>query len=242
MFNVGGSGVMAKNNVSYANDAISSNWSSGVQFLDNEVTHSGSGVHTDNAGDGSTTADLIQGNTVTHCQKDGYGIFVFAPYLAPTVKDNEIHGCTVGLAAFGQGSPVMTIFTDNTLNGTSALSSDPSNSFGVMVSTDLLGWGSADVSASFTNNKIRHFNTGVYVEQHCEFFGLPECSPSKQATAVLQNNVIKDNNTGANGMPGTSVNAEKNWWGCNKGPNHPGCDTAIGTVDFTPWLTKPPKD
>lgn|SRR5574337_201855 len=246
LFNFGGSGIMADNKVSYANDAIASNWSSGVQFLDNEVTHSGSGVHTDNAGT-SGTADLIRGNEIKHCMTDGYGIFVFVPYIAPTVQDNEVHGCTVGLAAFGQGgaSAVATVFTDNTVNGASASSSDPSNSMGVIVSTDMLGWGSTDVSATFTNNVIRHFNTGVYVEQHCELFGSffpTDCSAgSTQAIAALHNNIIKGNNTGANGLTGTAVDAENNWWGCNKGPNHPGCDTAIGTVDFLPWLTKPPK-
>ncbi len=248
MFNFGGSGMMANNTVSFANDAISSNHSSGVQFLNNTVTHSGSGVHTDNAGDGGGTADLIQGNSVTHCQTDGYGIFVFVPYLAPTVRDNEVHGCTVGLAAFGQGGPgpVTTVFSDNTLNGASASSSDLSNSMGVIVSTDILGFGSTDVTASFTDNVIRHFNAGVYVEQHCELFAsvFPgDClaGTPTQATATLHNNVIKGNDTGANGLPGTIVNAENNWWGCKKGPNRPGCDTAIGTVDFTPWLTRPPR-
>lgn len=246
LFNFGGSGVMAHNKVSYANDAIASNWSMGVQFLDNEVTHSGSGVHTDNAGWSGTTADLIRGNEVKHCMTDGYGIFVFVPYLAPTVEDNEVKGCSVGLAAFGQGAPVTTQFTGNIVKGEGASNSDPSGSLGVVVSTDILGWGSTNVSASFTKNVIQHFNTGVYVEQQCELFSsyFPgDCSPGSptQATAMLHNNIIKDSNTGANGLTGTVVDAENNWWGCNKGPNQPGCDTAIGTVDFTPWLTKPPK-
>lgn len=248
MFNFGGSGVMARNRVMYANDAIASNWSSGVRFLDNEVTHSGSGVHTDNAGGFGplAPADLIRGNSVEHCMTDGYGIWVFVPYIAPAVEDNEVEGCSVGLAVFGQGVSVTTQFTDNWLDGEGASSSDPSGSLGVLVSTDILSYGSTDVSASFTNNVIRHFNTGVYVEQHCELFAsyfpgdCPVASPT-QATAVLHNNVIKGNNTGANGLIGTVVNAENNWWGCKKGPNQPGCDTAIGTVDFTPWLITPPK-
>lgn len=248
IFNFEGAGVMAHNEVSYANDAISSNWSTGVKFLDNEVTHSGSGVHTDNAGAYGGTADLIQGNEIKHCMTDGYGIFVFAPYIAPTVDDNEIEGCAVGLAAFGQGllmtSPVTIQFTDNAVNGKHALTSDPSGTLGVLVSTDLLGWGSTDVSVSFTKNVIERFSTGVYVEQQCELFGSwfpTDCASPTQATAVLHNNIIKGNNTGANGLIGTTVDAENNWWGCKKGPNQPGCDTAIGTVDFTPWLTKPPK-
>jgi hypothetical protein len=43
------------------------------------------------------------------------------------------------------------------------------------------------------------------------------------------------------GLAGTIVNAANNWWGCKKGPNMGGgCDTAIGTVQSTPWLTKKP--
>ncbi len=135
MFNFGGSGTMANNKVSSASDAISSNWSTGVSFLNNDVTDSGSGVHTDNAGYGSETADLIQGNTIQHCQTGGYGIFVFVPYIAPTVQGNEVHGCTVGLAAFGQGNPVVTQFTENRLNGASASNDNLSDSIGVLVST-----------------------------------------------------------------------------------------------------------
>lgn len=241
MFNFGGSGVMARNHVSAASDAISSNWSQGVQFLDNIVTDSGSGVHTDNAGGFGTTnqtADLIQGNRVEHCQTDGYGIFVFVPYIAPTVRDNTVRGCTVGLAAFGQGAPVTTRFDDNTLSGASAPSSSPANSFGVIVTTDLIGFGAADVAASVTGNGIRHFNTGVHVEQHGELFG----TGGGHASATLHDNVIKTNGTGAEGLIGTTVDATNNWWGCRRGPNHPGCDSATGTAIFTPWLTKPPRD
>jgi hypothetical protein len=76
----GGPGVIANNTVSYANDAISANHSTGIQFLNNTVTHSLSGVHTDNAADGGGVADLIQGNTIDCNGLSGaYGIFVFVP-------------------------------------------------------------------------------------------------------------------------------------------------------------------
>ena len=49
------------------------------------------------------------------------------------------------------------------------------------------------------------------------------------------------NGTGANGGAGTSVNLKNNWWGCKQGPNNgPKCNTATGTVDYTPWLTAKP--
>jgi hypothetical protein len=246
MFNYGGAGVMARNSASDCTDALSSNWSRGVQFLDNEISRSGNGLHTDSAGGTGGTADLIEGNTVEQCQKDGYGIFVFVPYIDPTVRNNEVRGCTVGLAAFGQGAPTTTMFTGNEVSGEGASSSSRSESFGVMVSTDMLGFGAANVSARFTDNVIQHFNTGVYVEQNCELlsrFFPGDCQRGGgRATATLYNNVIEGNRTGANGKPYTVVDARSNWWGCSRGPNQPGCDTAVGTAVYIPWLTKRPKE
>jgi len=235
MFNFGGSGVMADNFVSDANDAISSNWSRGVQFLRNTVVRSASGVHTDNAGSGSSTADLIEENTVSRCTPEGYGIFVFVPYLAPVVKNNVVRDCAVGLAVFGQGAAVTPSFSGNTLSG-----HGESDSIGVLVSTDMLGYGSGDVTVSFSNNSISHFGTGIYVEEQCELFGIPQCTTTSDATAEFRSNVILANDVGANGLTGTVVDAEENWWGCSNGPNAPGCDTAVGTVTFTPWMEKHP--
>jgi len=234
MFNFGGSGIMADNDVSDANDAISSNWSRGVQFLRNTVVRSASGVHTDNAGGGASPADLIEGNTVSRCLPGGYGVWVFVPYTAPVVKDNVVRECAVGLAVFGQGAPVTPSFSGNNLNG-----HGESDSLGVLVSTDILGFGSRDVTASFSNNVISHFGTGIYVEQQCELFGFI-CDLTKQATAEFRFNIINANDAGANGLTGTAVDAVNNWWGCSNGPNAPGCDTAIGTVTVTPWLEKHP--
>jgi nitrous oxidase accessory protein NosD len=243
MFNFGGAGVMARNRASDCNDALSSNWSRGVQFLDNEISRSGSGVHTDNAGGDGGTSDLIEGNTVKQCQTDGYGIWVFLPYIDVTVRDNVVRGCTVGLAAFGQGAPTTTLFTGNSLNGAGAPSSSPSESLGAIVSTDGLGFGATDASALFTDNVIQHFNRGVYVEQNCEmffsFFPSDCAGGGGRATVTLYNNVINGNHTGVKGQPLTAVDARRNWWGCSRGPNQPGCDTAIGTVVYDPWLTKP---
>ena len=121
IFSFEGSGVVSHNKVSGANDAISANWSKGVQFLDNKVTNSGSGIHTDNNGGSGGTADLIQGNKISACHVNGYGIFVFAPYVSATVSSNKITGCAVGLAAFGsQVSGQGPTFSGNKVDGTGA--------------------------------------------------------------------------------------------------------------------------
>ncbi len=154
-----GSGAIAYNQVSQANDAIAANHSSGTQFLYNTITQSGSGVHTDNAGDGGGTADLLQGNVVSDCSSGGYGVWVFVPRIAATVQDNTVSGCDVGLAmAGGVTSPVTTLFTGNTVTGTTG-------SVGVYMTTNQFGWGSGNVAAQFVDNEIRGHNFGFYTEQ-----------------------------------------------------------------------------
>ena len=61
-----------------------------------------------------------------------------------------------------------------------------------------------------------------------------------QATVTASGNTFHTNGTGANGETGTTVDAENNWWGCKQGANAGHCDTAVGTVDYTPWLTARP--
>jgi CSLREA domain-containing protein len=106
MFNFGGAGVFDNNNVSACNDAISSNHSRGVQFTNNTVTTSRSGIHTDNAGDGGGAADTISGNTVTDSQMFGYGIWVYVPYKTVNVQNNTTTNVIVGFASFGMAPSI----------------------------------------------------------------------------------------------------------------------------------------
>ena len=54
---------------------------------------------------------------------------------------------------------------------------------------------------------------------------------------VLHFNRITGNTGGLSiaGYGGT-LNAENNWWGCNAGPGHAGCNSVSGPVDANPWL------
>jgi nitrous oxidase accessory protein NosD len=239
MFNFEGTGVMSHNKVVSANDAISANWSKGTQFLDNKVSKSGSGIHTDNNGGSGGSADLISGNKISECSKDGYGIWVFAPYLSANVDSNKIKGCYIGIAAFGsQASGEGPTFSGNTVDGTGATTSDPSGTYGAYLTTDLLGFAFGDLTATLSGNSFEHSGTGVLVTQTSPTEGQPA---GGQATVTASNNTIHANTVGANGEAGTVVNAENNWWGCKQGPNaSPSCDTATGTVSFTPWLTTKP--
>jgi nitrous oxidase accessory protein NosD len=238
MFAFGGSGAMSHNKVSNANDAISANHSKGTQFLDNTITKSGSGVHTDNNGDSGGSADLIEGNKISECNSDGYGIFVFVPYLSPTVKANKIKGCYIGIAAFGGAvAGEGPTFSENKINGSGATTTDPAGSYGAYVTTDQLGFEFGDVNVTLTDNTFMHAGTGLLVTQTSPTPGQPA---GGQATVAASGNTFHTNATGASGEAGTSVNAEGNWWGCKQGPNMGHCDTATGTVDYTPWLVARP--
>jgi nitrous oxidase accessory protein NosD len=238
IFAFGGSGVMSHNKVSNANDAISANHSTGTQFLDNTISKSGSGVHTDNNGDSGGSADVIEGNKISACNSNGYGIFVFVPYLSPTVKDNRVKGCYIGLAAFGSGvSGQGATFSENKIDGTAASTTDPAGTYGAYVTTDQLGFAFADVTATLSGNSFMHSGTGLLVTQSEPTPGQPA---GGQATVTASGNTIRGNGTGANGETGTTVNAQNNWWGCPTGPNTGRCDTATGTVAYTPFLTAKP--
>lgn len=239
MFNFGGSGEMSDNKVSNASDAISANWSKGTKFLDNTISNSASGIHTDNNGGSGGVADLIQGNTVKGCTSNGYGIWVFAPYVSATVESNTVKGCYIGLGAFGANvSGQGPTFASNRVSGAGATTTDPNGTYAAYLTTDQLGFAFGDLTATLTGNRLEHATTGMLVTQTSP---TPGQSAGGQATVSASGNLFQHNGTGANGEPGTIVNAQSNWWGCAHGPNGGGkCNTAVGTVAYTPWLTAKP--
>ncbi|HTZ65549.1 MAG TPA: right-handed parallel beta-helix repeat-containing protein [Solirubrobacteraceae bacterium] len=239
MFNFGGSGEMAHNRVTDANDAISANWSTGTRFIDNTIAKSGSGLHTDNNGGGGGDADLIKGNRVRECSVNGYGIFVFVPYVSATVESNKISACSVGLAAFGGAmAGEGPTFADNSVNGTGAATSG-GGTYGAYLTTDQLGYEYGELTATFRGDKFEHFDTGMLVTQTSPTPGQPA---GDQATVTAStDDSFEHDGTGVDGEPGTVVNAQEDWWGCAQGPNMGGhCNTALGTVTYTPWLTSAP--
>lgn len=165
LFAFGGTGVFANNTVTDTLDGIAANHSEGIQFLNNSVTNSDSGIHTDNAGDGGGTADLLQGNTVSACTGiTSYGVWIFVPHLAPTIQNNTVTNCTVGLGAFGQGAAVTSQFSGNTVDGGGL-----AGSYGAYLSTTLFGFGSTNNMVALSNNTIRNTETGVWLEEETGF-------------------------------------------------------------------------
>ncbi|HEY2761309.1 MAG TPA: right-handed parallel beta-helix repeat-containing protein, partial [Pirellulales bacterium] len=141
IFNFGGAGEIAGNHVSNAADAISTNHSLGTNIFGNVITSSGSGIHSDNNGDGAgAVADSIHNNMISMGSAGAYGIFVFVPYLDVSVANNTISGVDVGLAAFG-GQGGSANFSGNTV-------SVNAGGAGAYVTTDTLSFGQMNVDAT----------------------------------------------------------------------------------------------
>ena len=217
IFNFGGSGIIQGNHVSNASDAIAANWSAGTQFLNNIITSSGSGIHTDNSSGG----DLIEGNSVSDGAPGSYGIWTFAPYGTITVRNNTVSNVDVGLTASGSGSSAgNTQFIGNTVDGEGR-----TGSTGVYVTTYLFGWGDADVNATFNNNVIKNLADGVYVQE----------TGGQAAGVTLFDNSFSGNSDSNIYNAGTDIiDASGNWWGSNAESDI--TDKIAGSVDYTPWL------
>ena len=156
IFNFGGSGIIQGNTVSRTNDAISANWSTGTQFLNNNITTSLSGVHTDN----SSGPDLISGNTVTSGGAGSYGVWSFVPYGTITISNNNVSGVDVGMAALG-GAGGTTTFSGNVVHNLNG-----AGSVGAYITTNTFGFGDFNVSATLSgNNDISGAETGIVVEE-----------------------------------------------------------------------------
>jgi nitrous oxidase accessory protein NosD len=247
IFNFGGAGAVERSVVKDSNDAISANHSTGTVFTGNRVVRSASGVHTDNAGDGAgSAADLIEDNEVEDCAADGYGAWVFVPYVPPIVRSNTVRGCSVGLAAFGQGAAVRASFLDNRVDGGGA-----AGSVGARVTTDQIGFGAANVAALFRHNVVRRADVGFAIEETAGFTAdvAIECNRIVQngtgirtasAGGFVSRNRIARNGLGLASLASGVLAAERNFWGCPFGPSDPRCDGVSGNVDVDPFLTSSP--
>lgn len=223
MFNRFGSGSFVNNNVDSASDGIASNWSSGTQYLNNTITNSGMGVHSDNNGGAGGSVDLIQGNTVSDCTTDGYGLMIFAPYLPVTLTENTVSNCAVGLTVAGQNAAVTPVLSRNVVNNQAL-----PGSVGVYVTTSLFGWGSANAAASFSENQFSNAEQTFYLEIEDGY---------TMTLQAAQNSLV--NYTAGVVITGTgslSADFSTNWWG-TEAPSAVRSAANNGSgIDFTPWL------
>jgi hypothetical protein len=176
IYNSGGAGRIEGNLIADSRAGIAANESRGMHVALNAVVRSGAGVHTDNQGIwGGSTPDVIEENVVSDCTRGGYGLWSFAPVLPVTFRKNRVSRCDVGLADFGQGAPVESVFIENHVDAGSR-----KDSVGLYVTTSMLEYGSATVSVLATQNTFENASIGVLVEQQ----------PGFVATASLDGNAL----------------------------------------------------
>ena len=90
-------------------------------------------------------------------------------------------------------------------------------------------------TVSITGNDFSGNGVGVYVGSG---------SLASGASVAVQGNNLADETgdtlgegpDGVYNRSGVTVDATDNWWGCNTGPNTPGCSNTEGPVNSTPWL------
>ena len=193
IFNFGGHGTIAGNSVSNAADAINDNWSYGTEISGNTVTNSASGIHTDNNGGAGGVADSIHDNNVSAGAGAGsIGIFVFDPYLTVAVQNNTVSGVDTGLAVYG-GQGGSAAFSGNTV-------SVNAGGTGALVTTDTLGFGQANVVASFNGDSFTGASgggVGILVQQLAN-------TPTVTASATIIGVTVNDPTYGIEVNGGTA--------------------------------------
>ena len=163
-----GSGIIEYNNVSLANDAISSNHSKGLQILHNTITNCASGIHTDNNGSSGGVADEIAYNNVSNSPAGGYGIWTFFSYLNIQVHDNTVNDVDISLFHWGGPTTPGTIsYVNNSVDNL-----NKPNAIGMYLTTGDDAWlswmGSANLTLS--GNTVTNTAYGLILEYEAGFY------------------------------------------------------------------------
>jgi nitrous oxidase accessory protein NosD len=239
-------GIVQDNQLSQQSAGIVANWSTGSLIQRNTITQSAYAVHTDNTvGPG---IDLLEDNVITACSTNGFGVFVFAPGVAPIVRKNSVSGCLVGFSVFGGRSTERTLFDGNTFDGGGL-----TGGAAFQATTDQVGYGAGFVYVDVTGNVLARSDVGVDVQEtqgrrvdmkaSCNAIVHDTYGVSTNgAGVVLHQDSIVNDGTGVDATQVTSgtVDATSNYWGCAAGPGQTGCDGAAGPVDTSSPLAAPP--
>ena len=175
----------------------------------------------------------ITSNEIYNCQWALYIGNEFDEYagnvdIIATVSNNYLHDNLDGAVVLADedkefGSSVTAAFIHNTLSN--------NGDYGYYFYTN----GDGDITSQIIGDQITGHNVGVDL-----YDGATGSSGSSYDISVQWSN-LQDNTTYGiqNEYAGTTINAERNWWGCSGGPGTSGCSDISGDVDYTPWLTAP---
>lgn len=141
-----------------------------------------------------------------------------------------------GMSVRGSGSGPTTI-SNNELNGGSVVSTSTPPNTGVLIRSNAPTYGQlTNTTININNNIIKNFSNGVAVFDFVAntYGGLDNTVTLKANLNSITGNSANGVITGANDP---TLDAERNWWGSNTGPQPTGSgDRATGSVDYDPWL------
>ena len=179
------------------------------------------------SGSESAAPQLVTGNRFSGAGLSYNGSFFGATetvghFSNLEISDNDFSGMAIGVGIFNRstlagganGTIDDVVISGNTFTGTGT--SHGVRLTGLITDVDLTGNTITDqgVGVRLVTAVAGHTPTGV----------------------TASGNRIVGNVIGAETVAPASLDARRNFWGCNEGPGAVGCDTVVGTVDAEPWL------
>jgi hypothetical protein len=131
-----------------------------------------------------------------------------------TVSGNEITG-TSGTGIVLSGGNVDIALTENSVSGSSASGVGVTNTAGANQAVSVVG-----------NDLSGNSGDGIAVDAN---------STTDRLEAHV-NRIVANAGDGLFNGGTQTVNAQDNWWGCNGGPDTPGCSTSSGSAIVAPYL------
>jgi hypothetical protein len=166
------------------------------------------------------------------------GVLVFEAGSGTVVSDNTITTSDMGVYNDTAGSPVSVTgntitaryegvyLGDATTNVSHNIITGAATAGVVAVSAD---WYAGDTNGTVTSNQLLDNGTGISIIDD-------DTGDALAVNVTAAFNRIVGNGTGVSNSGAATVDAHNNWWGCNLGPAHPGCDDATGVVTTDPRI------
>jgi nitrous oxidase accessory protein NosD len=98
---------------------------------------------------------------------------------------------------------------------------------GIVVFSDASGNAAPITGTTITKNSISNEAVDVFI------------GTTATDARVFLNDLLGQGALGIKNVGTSTVDAMENYWGCKQGPSDPQCSSVVGTVLFTPFLSKP---
>lgn len=197
---------------------------------------------TDNRCDATLQANC--GTDAVNKSQSG-GVILLGAKAGTVIKQNTITGNDTGVDVESESStpgPQSVTVSDNVLTGNRDFGVDVFAGQATIKNNRITGAptavgilaleGTAAAAGQITaeGNELRGLGTALRV------FDNTTSDTNNVPSLTAGYNRISGNTVGFANTIAAQQKAENNYWGCNAGPNKPGCDTTTGSVDSDPFL------